>query len=108
MSSELQELSTVADIDAEIARLTKARDEQTRLLDDPRERENRRIRREQLAGRWVVTCWLGEDHLQMIKNLAGTNAWLFDPDHLQSDGWTMNNKGQWMLPRQSPSEGPGP
>ena len=104
MSSEPQELSTVEDIDAEIARLTKARE----LLADPGEREKRRILREQLAGRWVVTCWLGENQLETIKNLAGTDAWLFDPVYLQLDGWMKNDQGQWTLPRQSPSEGPGP
>ena len=108
MSSEPQELSTVADIDAEIDRLTKARDEQNRLLADPMERKKRRIRREQLAGRWVVTLALQEEHLQEIRKLAGAEAWLFDPDHLQSDGWTKNDQGQWTLPRQSPSEGAGP
>ena len=104
MSTEPRELSTVADYDAEIARLTKARE----LLADPMERENRRIRREQLAGRWAVTLPLQEEHLQGIRMLAGAEAWLFDPDHLQSDGWKKNDQGQWTLPRQSPSEGAGP
>ena len=108
MSSVPRELSTAADIDAEIARLTEARDEQTRLLADPEERKKRRIRREQLAGRWVVTVALQEEHLQAIRKLAGKEVWLFEPDHLQSDGWTKNDQGQWTLPRQSPSEGAGP
>ena len=106
MSSEPRELSTVADIDAEIARLTEARDEQIRLRADPGERENRRIRREQLAGQWIVRFALQENHLQEIRELAGTEAWLFDPDHLQSDGWK-NDNGLWSLPRQSPGEGAG-
>ena len=47
MSGEPRELITPADIDAQIALLKKTRE----LLTDPRERENRRIRREQLMGR---------------------------------------------------------
>ena len=106
MSSVPRELSTVADIDDEIARLTKAREEQIRLQTKPEEQKKRRIRREQLVGRWGVTLALQEEHLQEIRNLAGTEAWLFEPDHLQSDGWK-NDNGLWSLPRQSPGEGAG-
>ena len=108
MSGEPRVLNTVEEIDAEIARLTDARDEQLRLTHDPEEREKRRIRREQLVGRWVVTAPFQEKHLQAIGNLAGAESWLFEPDLLQSDGWTKDDNGKWRLPRQSPSEGAGP
>ena len=104
MNGEPPELSTEAALDAEIDKLTKRRN----LLADPKERENRRIRRVQLVGRWAVTLALGENHLQAIRNLAGEQAWLFDTDILKSDGWEMDHNGQWTLPRQSPSEGAGP
>ena len=108
MSGEPQVLNTVEEIDAEIARLTEAREEQRRLTDDPEERKKRRVRREQLAGRWAVTLALHENHLQEIGKLARAESWLFEPDLLQSDGWTKDDKGQWTLPRQSPSTGAGP
>ena len=105
MSGEPQKLITVEDHDAAIDRLTKRRN----LLADPREQENRRIRREQLAGQWAVTLALRENHLQAIRELAGEDAWLFDSLELQSDGWVKNHEGHWTLPpRQSPSEGAGP
>ena len=107
MSGEQQKLFTVEDINAEIARLTKAREEQTQWLNSQKERENRRIRREQLAGLWVVTLTLGEGHLQAIREQAGADAWLFESSLLQLDGWEMDRNGQWTLPRQSPSEGAG-
>ena len=108
MSSEPRVLNTVDDIDAEIARLTKEKKEQLRLTHDPEERGKRRIRREQLAGQWVVTIPLQETLLQAIRKRAGAESWLFEPGLLQSDGWTKNHEGQWTLPRQSPSAGAGP
>ena len=108
MSGEPRVLNTVEEIDAEIARLTEARKEQRRLTHDPEEREKRRIRREQLAGRWVVTLALEENHLQAIRELAGAESWLFDLDLLQSDGWTKDDNGQWALLRQSPRAGADP
>ena len=100
MSGETQALSTLEDIDAEIARLTEARDEQQRLLDDPQERQNRQLRREQLAGRWVVTLQLHDNHLQEIRKAAGEEAWLFEPGLLQSDGWVRSDDGKtWKFRR---------
>ena len=105
MSGEPRELITTADFDAEIDRLKNARE----LLADPSERENRRIRREQLVGRWTVTFPLEESHLQEIGELAGEEAWLFESSLLKSDGWVKHHEGHWTLPpRQSPSEGAGP
>lgn len=109
MSGELRKIITVAELDAEIDRLTNALNEQKGLIADPQQRENRRKRREQLAGRWVVTCALEENHLKQIRVLAGAEAWLFESSLLQSDGWVKNNEGRWTLPpRQSPTEGAGP
>lgn len=109
MSGEPQTISTVAELDAEIGRLTNALNEQKGLIADPQQRENRRKRREQLAGRWVVTCALEENQLQAIRVKAGAEAWLFESSLLQSDGWVKNNEGRWTLPpRQSPTEGAGP
>ncbi len=107
MSGEPRVLNTVEEIDAEIARLTEARDEQRRLTHDSEEREKRRIRREQLAGRWLVTVPLGEDLLQAIGKQAGGESWLFERGLLQSDGWKKDDNGNWTLPRQSPRAGAG-
>ena len=108
MSGEPRVLNTVEEINAEIARLTEARDELSRLTNDPEERRNRRIRREQLMGRWVVTLALEESHLQAIGKLAGAESWLFERGLLQSDGWKKDDNGNWTLPRQSPRAGAGP
>ena len=89
-----------AELDAEIARLQDIK----RRLENPELRENRRVRREQLLGRWAATLVLGESHLQGVRQLARDEAWLFEPDLMQEDGWKLDaDKEQWTLPPESRS-----
>ena len=91
------QLNTVAEIDSEIKRLTQVRDERERLLDDPGERSERSLRREQLAGRWAVTLILQPGHLAGISRLSGDEAWLWDAETLRADGWSKGDDGGWHL-----------
>ena len=95
-AGEGRELRTVAEIDDEIGRLKKARDDYERQLSD------RRIRRQQLLGRAAETWRLPEDLIQGTQSLAGDEAWLFEADLMQADGWKLH-EGQWTLPEESRS-----
>lgn len=102
MNGEGRELRTVADMDAEIARLEAARDDYKRQLSDPVQRENRRIRRQQLLGRAAETWKLPAKLVDEARPLAGDEAWLFDPEYMQPDGWTLE-EGQWTFAEPSRS-----
>ena len=101
MSADL--LSTVAEIDKEIKRLTQARDERQRLLKDPDERSERSVRRQQLAGRWAVTLPLGPGHLTAICQVSGHEAWLWDSETLRADGWSEDGD-VWRLQGGAPPQ----
>ena len=90
------QLSTVAEIDSAIKRLTEARDERKRLLKDSGERNKRSLRRQQLAGRWAVTLLLDSSHLAEIGRVSGDEAWLWDAETLRADGWSEDKYG-WCL-----------
>ena len=88
----------LAQYDAEIDRLTKEREEYLRQVQDPAERENRRKRREQLAGRWLVRrCRLTGAHVQAIGEVAGDEAWLFEAELMAADGWHQDEQGSWCF-----------
>ena len=92
------EAGTLATLDAEIARLVNARDEHLRLVQDPEQREARGKRREQLVGRWVVRrCRLSATQLRAIGTLAGEEAWLFEAELMEADGWLQDSGGNWGL-----------
>ena len=97
------EIQTLAELDAKIAELVKARDDHKHKLEDPEQRRARRIRRQQLLGRAAETWRLPEDLIQGAQSLAEDEAWLFEPEYMQPDGWTLH-KGHWTLPAESRSE----
>ena len=97
------QLSTVAEIDSEIERLTQARDERERLLEDPGERSERSLRREQLAGRWAVTLLLKPGNFAAIRRVSGDEAWLWDAETLRADGWSEHGD-VWRLQGDAPPQ----
>ena len=104
MSDEDRTLGSVAEIDAEIERLQREREEYKRTLEDPDQREARRVRREQIMGRWAAGLRLGDSHLDGIRRVAADEAWLFAPNLMQEDDWKRDaDKGQWTLPAESSS-----
>ena len=104
MNGEGRTLGSVAEIDAEIERLTRERAEYRRTLEDPEQRKARETRREQLAGRWVVGLPLDDSHLQGIRVAAASESWLFALDLMREDGWKCDDEGRWTLPAESRSE----
>ena len=103
MNGEGRTLGSVAEIDAEIERLQREREEYKRTLEDPEQRRRRRIRRQQLLGRAAETWQLPENLIKGAQLLAGDHARLFDLDLMQEDGWKLH-EGQWTLPQESRSE----
>ena len=92
-------------IDRQIAELRQQREEierrrreRAQTLADPAERQERALRREQLAGRWAVRRqMLGTvSALPEIRELSGDEAFVWDPDFLTADGWVEKNGG-WVL-----------
>lgn len=97
------QLSTVAEIDSEIERLTQERDERERLLEDSGERNERSLRRQQLAGRWAVTLSLDPGYLTAIRDVSGHEAWLWDAETLRADGWSEDGD-VWRLQGDAPPQ----
>ena len=93
-----EELRSVEDYDREIEALQAERDRLKSLCADPEQIEARRLRREQLAGRWVVTRPLPREHVAAIRQVAGAGeAWLWDDDMLTTDGWVQDDQRNWSL-----------
>ena len=102
MSGEGRTLGTVAEINAEIARLERERDEYQRTLADPKERRKRRRRRQQLLGRAAETWRLPEDLIKGAQAMAGDEGRLFAPDVMREDGWKCE-EGHWTFGGESKS-----
>ena len=97
-----RELGTLAEVQAEIERLERQRDEYQRTLDDPEQRRQRRVRRQQLLGRAAESFALSEQLIQTAQSLAGADTWLFDSDLMRADGWTVH-EARWTLSAESRS-----
>ena len=99
------ELRSIEEFDAEIEQLQAERKRLQFLLQDPEQREARRTRREQLAGRWVVQLPLSRDHVAEIGEVSGVGeSWLWDPDVLKADGWDQDEEGSWLLSSEGDDE----
>ena len=96
MSENKNGEASIDDIDAEIERLTKARDQYRARLEDPEERSRRRTRRQQLMGVAAERWRLSEEAITNLGKPARDDAWLFAADLMEADGWTLNDKG-WSL-----------
>ena len=82
-----QELRTLDDYDRELETLQAERDRLAQLLEDPEQRDARRMRRQQLMGRWAESLRITPTHLKAIRKVSGSEAWLFDADVMRADGW---------------------
>lgn len=100
--SATDELRTVEDFDREIESLQAERDRRVNLLEDEDQREARRVRREQLIGRWFASVGIGleADQVQAVCTISGGDAWIWDSDVLKADGWAKGPNG-WKLGKGS-------
>ena len=91
-------LLSIADYDREIMELQRERKRLQGLLSDPDQREARRVRREQIAGRWVVTLPLSTNQVSSIREVSGdSESWLWERDVLIADGWVQDEGESWSL-----------
>ena len=100
-------LDSVAAIETEIQRLTVARDDRKKLLDDPNERKARRIRRQQDLGRWAEILRLSHDQMQAIRSKPDNHPAIWTDEVLEVDGWSVDDKGGWALSRAVREGGQG-
>ena len=91
--------SPLAEIDAEIERLTTERAEYQSRLDDPVEKSRRRIRRQQILGVTAERWRLTEALIDEVRAQAGDDVWLFSPDLMRADGWVKTDE-IWQGPRE--------
>ena len=81
----------------EIAEVREELDLFRRLGGDPREREERRVRREEHLGRWAAAhLMLDADDLEEICALFPEEGWMWEETVLRNDGW-VSEKGRWRL-----------
>ena len=93
--------ATVADFDREIERLQSEKHRVRKLLMDPDQRAAREQKRALVVGKCIMrliregaaNASAASTWLPLVVDSAGEDAWLFDPDVLQADGYV-----------QSPSE----
>ena len=97
MSENKSGEASIDDIDAEIERLTKARDQYRARQKNPEQRSRRRTRRQQLMGVAAERWMLREAWFTDLRNPARDEAWLFAADLMLADGWVLAD-GKWTLP----------
>ena len=88
--------ATLAELDAEIERLTTERAEYQSRLADPAEKSHRRIRRQQILGVAVEGWTVPLELMKGVHSIAGDQSWLFEPDLMRADGWILDTE-QWKF-----------
>ena len=92
MNGEGRTLGSVAEIHAEIERLTRERDEYTHKLEDREQSKARETLREQVVGRYVMDCVRRGDApantwVSAVVQDVPDKAWLFRDDVMAADGY---------------------
>ena len=95
--------ATVADFDREIERLQSEKHRVRKLLMDPDQRAAREQKRALVVGKYIMRLIREGDAnanasaastwLPLVVDSAGEDAWLFDPDVLQADGYVQSPSG---------------
>ena len=97
-----EELRTLTDYDAEISALKAERQGLAKLLSDAGERRARRVRRQQLLGRWAERLPLGGKVLEELRTISETEGWLWDGEMLAADGW-VHEGDRWRFEGEAQS-----
>lgn len=96
---EIAELQAEREMaERELAELQAEHDRAWKVLDDPRQRENRRVRRERHVGVWVAArVMLEAGDLAELRALFPTEWSLWEEALLEDDEWVRGAAG-WRLP----------
>ena len=82
------EYATLDQLDADIERLQKERNALDALINDPEQREHRRLARKLALGRYMAHGGCYETTFPKLIQATPAEAWLWTPEWLQADGWT--------------------
>ena len=95
------EHATLEQLDADIERLQREREALTALINNPEERERRRLARDLAVGRYFSQVGFLESSLPELIQANPAEAWLWTPEWLEADGWTTEKVRDRVLWRDS-------